>query len=128
MYGKTPPRYEKKILAVFWSVVLAIGLLAFWHFASVHVESVKRVKESDGSIVYLIDVANPTNDDVTATVCLITGTAANDGAIPYGTLGHDKRCEVPAHDRVSVEIRFDPKTARFLGGSYSATICDADFK
>ena len=127
-YGKTKPKTERRIMAVFWSIAAVFGLLMIFHLKSVHVESVNRIDEKDGAVLYIIDVVNPTRDPVLATLCLTTGNAANDGAVPAASVTHKRLCQVPANDRVSTEIRFEASQARFLGRVHSAKVCDIDVR
>jgi len=122
MYSRTNPRIERKIMLVFWIVVFAMGLLVLGQTRSVHVTSVRRKKEDDGTTVFSIEVANPTKQNVTATICLATGTYASDSASPWGNHHHKRVFELPASITTVVEIRFEPAQARLLGNVYSANV------
>lgn len=124
MYGRTNPRIERKIVPIFWAIVFATGILAFNHARSVHVTSVRRKKEDDGAVVFVVEVINPTAQSVFATVRLAAGTPASDSASPWGSVGYQKTCEVSANGTASVEFRFKPAHARFLGKVHSASISD----
>ena len=126
MYSTTNPKIERKIIPIFWAIVFATGILAFNHARSVHVTSVRRNKEDDGAVVFAVEVTNPTEHKVFATVRLAAGTAASDSASPWGSVGYQKTCEVPANDTAVVEFRYKPTHARFLGKHYSASISDYD--
>ena len=81
-----------------------------------------RVVEVDGAVVYEVVVENPTSVDAEVTVCLATGTIANDAANPGGVKYHNRNCSVPANDHFLLRVGFEPKLAKFIGKSHSASI------
>ena len=124
MYDTTNPRIERKIIPIFWAIVFATGILAFNHARSVHVTSVRRNKEDDGTVVFVVKVINPTEHQVLATVRLAAGTASSDSASPWGSVGYLKTCEIAANDTSIVEFRYKAAHARFLGNVKSASVSD----
>lgn len=122
MYGKTHPRMERKILAIFWSIAFFFGVLTVCHIRSVHVTSVRRKTEDDRAIVFLVEVANPTNDQVSACIRLAASTGPNCSAAPWGSIEHDRKVVIPAGQTVVAEFRFNRSQSRFFGGAYSASV------
>ena len=124
-FAKTNPKTERRVMAIFWSIAAVIGLLFIFHLKSVHVESVKRIDKEDGAVVFVVDVVNPTRDLVHATLCLTTGTPGGDG-VTAASSTHKHQCRVPAKDKVSTKIRFEPDQGIYLGGAYSAKVREVD--
>ena len=49
-----------------------IGILAVCRVHSIHVTTVRRKKEEDGSVVFFVEVTNPTDQPVNADIELST--------------------------------------------------------
>jgi len=77
MRSDTNPKTERRILTIFWSILLMIGILAVCRVHSIHVTSVRRKKEEDGSVVFFVEVTNPTDQTVNANIGLSTYACPN---------------------------------------------------
>ena len=126
-YGKTNPKTERKVMAIFWSIAAMAALLLIFHLKSVRVDSVKRIDEENGAAVFVVDVVNPTKDVVSAKLCLTICTSGGDGTT-MARFTRNHLCQVPANNKVSTEIRLEPNVARFLKGTHSVRVCDVDVK
>ena len=124
MYDDISPKLERKIVGSFLLVALLFGALSISRGQSVHVESVVREKQNDGSVEYVVEIVNPTERYVKATVCLVTGTGANDGAIPAGVARHKKGFSINSSSTRIVEFSFE--NGKMLGPLCSASICDVE--
>ena len=121
-YGRTDPRTERKIMAGFFVAVAILISMLFLKNSGVHVTSVKRTIEKDKTTEFAIEVANPHDYGVVATICLSTGTAASDAGLPYGALTKQLSVEIPAETSKVSKIVFDPIVGMKLGPMYSATL------
>ena len=83
MYDDISPKLERKIVGGFLLVAVLFGALAFTRGQSVHVGSVVREAVKDGSVDYLVEVVNPTDKYITATVSLATGTEGPVRPVPF---------------------------------------------
>lgn len=125
MYDDISRKTERKVIAIFLAFVLLFGYLGISKLQFVHVDSVLR-KEVGNAVEYVIEVSNPTEKDVRATIGLTTGTEANDGAVPYGCRTHKKEFKVESKSTSRVKFRFEANQANLLGGKYSAAVLKTD--
>ena len=121
MRSDTAPKTERRILAIFWSTLLIIGILAVCRVHSIHVTTVRRKKEEDGSVVFFVEVTNPTDQPVNADIGLSTYACPSEGCAGW-TIGHAQQAEIAASQTSVVEFRFTPLEARLINGSYSASV------
>ena len=121
MQSNTASKTERKILAIFWSILFMVGVLAVCRVHSIHVTSVRRKKEEDGSVMFSIEVTNPTGQSVDATICLATHSCSNNGDAAWCT-SHTRQAKIVANETSVVEFRFNPLEARLIAGGYFASV------
>jgi len=121
MQSNTSTKNERRFLTLFWSTLFMIGILAACRAHSIHVTSVRRKKEEDGSVVFSVEVINPTDHSVNADIYLSTYRCSGNGDAAW-SIGHTQQATLPANKTSIVEFRFNPLEARIVHGSYSASV------
>ena len=125
MYDDISRKTERKVVAIFLAFIFLFACFWVSKLQHVHVESVVR-KEVGNAVEYVIEVSNPTEEDVSATIGLTTGNEANEGATPYGSITHKKEFEVESKSTRRVKFRFEADETIILGGKYSAVVLRTD--
>lgn len=121
MQSNTAPKTERRILAIFWSTLLMVGILAVCRVHSIHVTSVRRKKEEDGSVAFFVEVTNPTDQPVNADIRLTTCQCSSEN-YSGPVIDHTQQAKIAAGETSVVEFRFNFLEARFIDGQYSAAV------
>ena len=124
MYGKTDPRIERKIMTVFWLIACMCGMLLVCRLRSVHVTSVTRRKEDDGAAVFLIEVTNPTEQSVSATIMLTVSSSATGNGEPLASIAHEQPVLIPGGETIVVTAQLEAIQAALYGGTHFGTVYD----
>ena len=122
MYGRANPRTERRVLAVFWLVLLAVGGIGICKIGSVHVSRVRKRQEENGALLYNVEISNPLNYAVVATVDLAVGCGPSDSGAPWGASHFQRNIIVPGNAVKNCEFCFGSSRVTWLGPCYSATL------
>jgi len=121
MQSNTSPKTERRVLTIFWSILFMVGVLAVCRVHSIHVTSVRRKKEEDGSVVFSVEVINPTDQSVNAKILLSTNSCSGNGEATW-YICYTRQAKIAANTTSIVEFRFNPLEAKLVAGADFASV------
>ena len=117
-------RVEKQVWKGVAIVMIVVAGLIFAKSQSVHVVSTTTSKTPNGIVAYQIEVKNPSNREVLATLELTTGNPSSHNGKPVGALMKKFKVILPPGSLTTVEQILGSAESALVGPKYSVQVVD----